>query len=305
VVAVAFTVLVMPNTWHHPLAGAFEYLAYPIRRRGMLFSTAYFGRMYRDDLPWHYADVMTLITAPPLVLIALPAAALARGRLRRLLAPVGFALAFWIVLVHLPRTPRHDEVRQFVSACALLGLVAWAGIVATLERIAASRAWLSEHRTACRAAATAACLAAAAILFATVARAHPHELSYYNRMIGGVRGAEAAGMELSLYFEALNRDGLAAIERHTRPGQTIYMRPAWPGLLTTYAAHGVLRADIGLLPPNTDQRPDWLLLVRRRFITDEGYYLAVPATYEVRYDGVSLLKLVRLDDAERVTGVHP
>jgi len=286
-----FVVIASPHLWHHPITGALSYLQYPLQRQAVPFSTAYFGKLYRNDLPWHYFFVMSAITLPPLVLIALPAAALVRGELRRLLVPVGFALAFWLVLVHLPNTPRHDEVRQFVSVYPLIGLVAWAGLLAGLRHIAEkSPRWASPRVAA------AACITAIALLGATVARAHPYELSSYNALIGGVRGAERKGMELSLYFEAVDRRVLAALGRYPRPGQTLFMSPYWPPLLEQYVAHGALRSPLLLLPQRTKERPDWLLLVRRRYLFDDRVFLALPAVYEVRYDGVSLVKVVRTAD---------
>ena len=300
--ALLFVVIVSPHLWHHPLAGVLSYVQYPLQRQAVPFSTAYFGRLYRNDLPWHYFFVMSAITMPPLVLALLPAAALARGELRKLLAPIGFAVAFWLVLVHLPNTPRHDEVRQFLSVYPLLGIVAWAGLVAALERVGRERPrWRSP-----RVAATAGALAVS-VLAATVARAHPFELSSYNGFIGGVRGAERAGMEMTLYFESVDRGVLRALERYPRPGETLFMSPFWPALFETYVQHDVLHSPLALLPQHPDERPDWLLLVRRRYIFDDKLFLALPAVYEVRYDGVPLVKLVRIADvpARTPTGPRP
>lgn len=289
--ALLFVVIASPHLWHHPIVGALSYLQYPLQRQAVPFSTAYFGKLYRNDLPWHYFFVMSAITMPPLVLVLLPAAALARGELRKLLAPVGFAVAFWLVLVHLPNTPRHDEVRQFLSVYPLLGIVAWAGLVASLERAGRERPpWRSPRIAA------GACAAAVLLLAATVTRAHPFELSSYNGFIGGVRGAERAGMEMSLYFEAVDRGVLRALERYPRPGETLFMSPFWPALLETYVQHDVLHSPLALLPQHTDERPDWLLLVRRRYLFDDKLFLMLPAVYEVRYDGVPLVKLVRTAD---------
>lgn len=289
--ALLFVVMVSPHLWHHPLDGVLAYLRYPLQRQAVPFSTAYFGKLYRNDLPWHYFFVMSAITMPPLVLVLLPAAALARGELRKLLVPVAFAVAFWLVLVHLPNTPRHDEVRQFLSVYPLLGIAAWAGLVAALERAGRERArWRSPRIAA------VACGAAVMLLAATVARAHPFELSSYNGFIGGVRGAERAGMEMTLYFEAVDRGVLRALERYPRPGETLFMSPFWPALFETYVQHDVLHSPLALLPQRTHERPDWLLLVRRRYLFDDQLFLMLPAVYEVRYDGVPLVKLVRTAD---------
>ena len=292
--ALAFVVITSPQHWHHPLQGAIEYLSYPLQRQAAPFTVAYFGKLYGNELPWHYFFVMSAITVPPLVIALLPPAVLARGELRRLLAAVAFALGFWLLLVHLPKTPRHDEVRQFLSVYPLLGIVAWIGLLAVLQRIAESRPKWGSPRVA-----AVVCAACALVLGATVARAHPFELSSYNGFIGGVRGAERAGMELSLYFEAVDRGALRALERYPKPGEKLAMAPFWPLLLESYVEHGGLRSALTLLPQQSSERPDWLLLVRRRYVVDERFFLAAPAVYEVSYDGVSLVKVVRLADVGR------
>jgi hypothetical protein len=234
---------------------------------------------------------MSLVTLPPLVLLLLPTSALATHAARRLLTPVLFSLGLWLVLVHLPGAPRHDEVRQFVSVYPLLGLAAWAGLLGTAARLAESKPREGDPRVV-----AAACLLAIALLVAPVARAHPFELSYYNSTIGGVRGAERYGMELSLYFEAVDRGTLAALNHHVRPGQTLFMSPHWPALLQAYADHGLLNTPMLLLPARPEERPDWLLLLRRRYLIDDRQFVAMPAVHEVRYEGVSLVKLVRTAD---------
>lgn len=292
--ALAFVVIASPQVWHHPLDGALAYLRYPLQREAMPFSTTYLGGVYRNDLPWQYFLVMSLITVPPLVLVLAPWSVLVRGAARRLLLPIGFALGFWLVLVHLPKTPRHDEVRQFLSVYPLLGILAWMGLLAILDRLCAARPRWATPRVA-----AAVCLLATAVLANGVARAHPYELSHYNALIGGLRGAEQAGMEITLYFEAVDRDLLAALDRNARPGETLYMSPYWPSLLERYVEHGALNTPLVLLPQQTDERPDWLLLVRRRHVFDDRKFLALPAFYEVRYDGVPLVKLVRTADLGR------
>jgi 4-amino-4-deoxy-L-arabinose transferase-like glycosyltransferase len=286
--ALAFVVAASPHTWHRPVAGVLDYLLYPLSRESIPITTTYFGRLYTSDLPWHYFGVMTLVTFP-LVLVPLLAGLLwARGEERRLVVPVSFALGFWLVLVHLPMTPRHDEVRQFLSVYPLLGIVAWAGLLGLLRQARRERPhWPRGRATA------VACAVPVALLALVLLRTHPFELSYYNATIGGVRGAERRGMELSLYFEAIDRDCLDALERHLRPGDKLLVSPPWPPLLPEYARHGALRLPpIFLLPSDTTERPDWLLLVRRRNAFDDRQFVTLPGVYERRFDGVSMVKLV-------------
>jgi hypothetical protein len=52
-------------------------------------------------------------------------------------------------------------------------------------------------------------------------RYHPHQLSYFNGLIGGVSGAYARGLEVTTQKEALNRRVLADLAREIPPGTVI------------------------------------------------------------------------------------
>lgn len=135
--ALVFFVATSPDHWHHPVEGIASYLTYPFTRSSVPIATFYEGKIFSFALPWHYFDVMTAVTTPLPILLALPFAPWARAQ-RTLHAALAFPLAFWLLLVHLPNTPRHDGVRQFLAVMPLLGAVATLGFLGLAERLNAA-----------------------------------------------------------------------------------------------------------------------------------------------------------------------
>jgi len=99
-------------------------------------------------------------------------------------------------------------------------------------------------------------------------------------------------METTYFLESIGPAMLRAIDANVAKGRSLYMAPSWMELLQLYRQHGMLRSDFVLLPILTNVRPDYFLIVRRRALIDDDWYVRQPAIYEVSYEGVSLAKLV-------------
>lgn len=281
-----FMIAVSPEKWRHPLSGIGQFVTYPLTRSSIPISTMYLGRGYAFHLPWHYFLFMSLVTYPVALWLLLPGLISCPKTIRNPLLPIAIALAAWLVLVHLPNTPRHDGVRQFLSVYPLLALLSLGGlmgILALLEadspRLARCGRWLWPA-------------ALASLLATTVWRNHPHELSYYNAFIGGIRGAERSGMELTYYLESVDPGLIASLNENLEGGKTIAIFPYWPELLAAYHQKGVLRAGFRILTEASAEIPDYLLVFRRRGVVKDAWYESLIPLYEVNYDGVSLTKLV-------------
>jgi len=280
-------VLVSPDKWRSPATAALQYLTYPFMRESIPIYTFYLGEVYPFHLPWHYFDFMTAITVPPALWLFLFGWRNIPPALRGAAQSCGVSLAFWIVLMHLPNTPRHDGVREFLSVFPLLGILFWAGLQGVARRIEET-SYREPRGKWASVLGTTAGIALALITFLS----HPHELSYYNGLIGGIRGAEQAGMETTYFLESIGPAMLRAIDANVAKGRSLYMAPSWMELLQLYRQHGMLRSDFVLLPMLTNVRPDYFLIVRRRALIDDDWYVRQPAIYEVSYEGVSLAKLV-------------
>ena len=77
---------------------------------------------------------------------------------------------------------------------------------------------------------------------------HPYELSYYNELIGGPRGASRAGFELSYWYEPFNDRTIAEINERLPRGATVdFLNPmSTPETFAELQALGHLRGDIKL-----------------------------------------------------------
>ena len=171
-------------------------------RRGALpdIRIFYLGQTYEYSLPWHNAWVLIAVTVPATLLAAALVGvlyALATARRDRL------PLFFLLQLVTLPvlrmlPTPAHDGVRLFLPTFFFLAALAGWGTVWAADLLAR---WSHRRRNAMRAVLAMAVLLPAAWQLIKV---HPFELSYYNELIGGPRGAWRRGFELTYWYDAFN-----------------------------------------------------------------------------------------------------
>lgn len=293
--AVGFIILISPDMWGHPFAHAAQFLIYPFTRPTIIkISTFYLGTSYPLYLPWHYFGVMSFVTYPVVLWAVMGGLIYLRRIERTVLSPVLFCLGFWLILVHLPITPKHDGVRQFLSVYPLLALCSWAGLLGILARInkeisSPNIRYFKKGLVLC----------VLGVLGTGVWQCHPFELSYYNAFIGGIQGAERAGMEMTYWLDSGNRDFIRALDEYLVDGAKLYIAPHWPLVLQSYSQHGILHGTFTFLAPTVPAKyADYVILFRRRAVVDdESEYIPFPALTEVTYDGVSLAKFIRGDSA--------
>ncbi|TFG62581.1 MAG: hypothetical protein E4H28_07470 [Gemmatimonadales bacterium] len=183
-----------PVLWVAPTIGLNDYFGAGVGRATddmTRLRTEYFGRIHVFRPPWHYVWVWTAIVLPPSFLVGI-APALASLR-RNWIVPfcllnIGVLYAAFL----LPSAPMHDGVRLLLPVlpfqCVLVG-VGGLRLVAFLETrfSEAARPWLE----------ALVVIAAIAPAAATSISIHPYQLSYVNFLVGGVRGAEARGLEVT------------------------------------------------------------------------------------------------------------
>ncbi|MGE5754349.1 MAG: glycosyltransferase family 39 protein, partial [Planctomycetaceae bacterium] len=244
-----------PAWWREALPRLAHYARLGTARRGALpdIQILYFGQTYEYSLPWHNAWVLIAITVPASILAAAVAgvlvAVLRVGRDR-------LPLFFLVNLVTLPvtrmlPTPAHDGVRLFLPTFFFLaGLAGWGavGLADGLARLLRARAVMF------RGAAAALVLVPAAWQLIKI---HPFELSYYNELVGGPRGAWDAGFELAYWYDAFNDRTLAALNQELPPGATVdTLNPlSNPPTFFELQALGELRGDIILGARSPDEFP--------------------------------------------------
>jgi hypothetical protein len=94
-------------------------------------------------------------------------------------------------------------------------------------------------------------------------RIHPYELSYYNELIGGPRGAWERGFELSYWYDAFNDQVIDDLNRRLPPGAKVdflnEMTKTAAGTFYLRKDLGALRGDIILGRPDRPFPFVWLL----------------------------------------------
>jgi hypothetical protein len=226
----ALTVGLYPILWHDPLGEFRQALVlmsnFP-NQNPVLYQGSY---ILPQQLPWHYLPIWIGITTPPayLLLTALGAAATFAGWLkqpRRLLAVEStpwLAVSLWLfapwLAVLLLGSALYDGWRQmFFIYPALLAFSVrgWGGLAGTLSSRAGNRPagkWLAGLALA------AALLPAAAWM----AREHPYQNLYFNRLAGKDMQTVKMNFELD-YWGLSHREGLEALLRlDPRPRIKIY-----------------------------------------------------------------------------------
>ncbi|MFQ5890063.1 MAG: glycosyltransferase family 39 protein [Gemmatimonadota bacterium] len=210
-----------PALWVGPVEGIREYLATGVNRsadEAAQIVTEYFGELYVFRAPWHYPFVWTAIVVPIPILLAM-AAGLSRWRGSRLvpLTLLNAVVLYGALLV--PAAPLHDGIRLFLPLFPFLCVLSGIGCGALSD-------WITR-----RSAATGASgdLVGALVFLALFAlpglrtvQYHPHQLSYFNVLIGGIRGAAARGLEVTNLKEALSPSVLAELRERIPPDAVIH-----------------------------------------------------------------------------------
>ncbi len=231
-----------PYLWPDPIGRAAEHLRYIGLRKGI-------------TRPESIAPVLgAIFGTTPLVILGLFACGLVPcfqrawhgDRLARM-------LLLWLPAVLgrylLPASVNFDGVRHFLelfpAVAAIAGLGAATLIAAFLGRLPTQRPVLLKS--------TAVCL----LLLTTatdVLRAHPFQIAYWNRAVGGLAGARAAGTpQAGDYWGLSYRDGLAWLNANAEPDSLLAV-PVIEHAVYLQAPER-LRRDIGLLDLTTPFSP--------------------------------------------------
>jgi hypothetical protein len=235
-----------PAWWRETLPRLAHYYTLTSNRRGALpdIQILYFGQIYEYSLPWHNAWVLIGITVPATILLAGAIGLLwGLGRVRTDRVPLYFLIHFLTLpVLRMMPTPAHDGVRLFLPTFFFLAAFAGWGTIAVAKLLG----------RAVRLPAPAAALAAGLLVLVPAAvdliQVHPFELSYYNSLIGGPRGAWRSGFELTYWFDSFNDQTLEEINLKLPRDALVQM----PNVLTNPPTFqelqtlGALRGDIRL-----------------------------------------------------------
>lgn len=227
-VGIGLFLLGWPWLWIDPERHVSEYLGRGVERATVY--CFYLGTRFADvDVPCHYPFVLFGVTVP----VGLHGLALAgclrsagtaasdeqvvgvaAGRPRSVLLTLSVAsvLAFFAV----PGLANYDGERLFLTVFPLWGVLAGSGAHWLMERLA--------QRTSRR---VAASLVACFVLLQGygVFAMHPCQLSYYNLLVGGLRGADRLGFERTYWGDSITRPLLEQLVAEAPRGATVDVAP--------------------------------------------------------------------------------
>jgi hypothetical protein len=259
-VAPVAMVAVNPHLWHQPMARFFQFLAESAGRTGRPgtdFLVFFLGEYHRSaTLPWYYAGLMMAATIPESTLaLALLGGVTRMGRPRHEVRALFAANAIAIVGVGLvPGATLHDVTRLLLPALPFVTALAGCGLGRLSELAGAGLApWAARHGIRHARVKLAAAVGALALTVPVLDLIlyHPYQLSYFNRLVGGVRGAHARGLEVTAMMEAFTPRFLGFLNAEI-PRDAVLNASFANFMFMYYQKQGKLRPDIRL-----SDRPDY------------------------------------------------
>ncbi len=232
-----------PWLWLDPVLHFREYFARTTGRA--ILNCYYLGQVWADkDVPWHYPFVMFAVTVP--IGLHLLGVIGALGKLTRsvsegLLTPAPrsrfglvcepreqlllAAVLFPLVLFALPGVAVYDGERLFLVSYPMWAVLIGRGAevaMSHLRRKAELGQWRFAASRSIRGAILASCLLTQSI---GVIVMHPCQLSYYNLLVGGSRGADWLGFERTYWGDSVTRSFLRRVAASVSEGDTIAVSP--------------------------------------------------------------------------------
>ena len=298
-VAIGLFVAMNPPLWQHPIDGLWRFFELNLTRgRQFNISTQFFGRMYNLDhpLPWYNPLVWLAITVSPMSLVfGVLGIYITMRRWEQDRAGI-LLVCNWGILIAaraLPLAPPHDAERLILPSFAFFAALVGVGFGRALYR----ESLLKPDRIVAQGwARVALVITLAAATFDAVSY-FPHNLSYYNRLIGGLRGATALGMEPTYYWDSLDATALAWLRENTGEEDWIAFAAAPPRnvqLLTRW----------NLLPPRpgAPRSPKWYVIQRRPSAwrpRDQWLIDHEQPAYQSTFAGVPLLDIYSAESYAR------
>lgn len=301
-VALGVFVALNPPLWHEPVAGLRTFFELNLGRgnhRGLNITTQFFGRMYDLDhpLPFYNTLVWTLIVVSPMSLALAGVGIVATVRRWRIDPTSMLLVLLWGTLVVVratPWAPPHDGIRLFLPSFAFLAALAGVGAGRGLYR----ETLYSPEKIVAQGWAKVAIGIALTMGTLDAVSYFPHGLSFYNRLIGGIRGATSLGMEPTYWWDALDGEALDWLNEHTGPDEKVAFAAAPPKNLELLKRWGRLKHV-----PSDPGKFRWYVLQRRPSAwsaVDRRLIERAMPVYRKTLKGVPLLDIYDYADYERM-----
>lgn len=239
--------------------------------------------------PWHYPFILTLTTVPLITLIPFFIGLVwILIRPSRIYGWILFNALFPLAVSAFPSTPKYDGVRLFLPAFPFICLIAGIGIwkiAGIAKRVRLEKIFYFLFA-----------FLFALTLYFSIVKIHPYQSSYFNELVGGLRGAQKMGLETECWGNAYI-GVLPWMNDH--PDQTfwIYMADIEPRILCgfdLYKQDGLLKQSVKL---DSRQNSDYLvLLIRQGFFNEEMWkiYRTQKPVFSVHVSGADLVSIYAL-----------
>jgi hypothetical protein len=282
VLACLLIIALTPEHWGSPTTALKEYFFYLAKRKKeFLVHVFYLGNLHGEYLPWHYFPVLSLITLP-LPHLFFSAVILFGKKMetidKKLFIAILPAIVFWLIIGITPFSPKHDGVRQFLPFFPFIGIVAWLGLRVLMREVTTGRLLVLAVATGS--------------IMINKKELQNFPRTYYNSLIGGLAGAEEAGLEILYWLEILTPEMQDWINKNTSPGDTIAILPPWVPLLKIHQQRGLLKSDLVIIENNFHEAK-YLLVANARNEIRRDFYKNLTPVWEIRKEGVSLAKVVK------------
>ena len=263
-------VATQPYLWHQTGLRVLEFLYEGISRGyrletnfGVFFSNQF---LYSNQLPWYYPFFLVGVTTSEsiLILALLGMTSLVWSRERRSAVVLLLANAAFVLMLGLmPGAVLHDGVRQMLSALPFVVALASAGffmLTTWLLKIARRSEALRQLTNVESKLAGLLVLSFCSLSLSDLYFYHPFQLSYYNRFVGGLRGAYERGLEVTYFMEAITPNFVRALNDNLPKNAAVYASVS-KFIFTYYQKEGQLRPDIRI---SDGRQFDFYFLLNRR-----------------------------------------
>ena len=236
-----------PWLWPDPLVRAENFVGYHLDH--FAIPVFYLGAIW-DEAPFHYPFVTMLVTVPAVTLFVAAAGALGlvSGPRRKVTLFFAASALLPLVVVALPGVPKYDGVRLFLPAFPFLCLLSGEGLAQLASRV--------RMRVAARVVWGGYLIALLLTVGPVLRLVHPYEISYFNLLAGGYRGAVAHGFDADYWGGSY----AALLQWMKEEGESAY----WMPIATRLGIHYL---ETGALPPSVRfadrAESDYLVLLMR------------------------------------------
>ncbi len=299
-------VSLQPYLWHKTLPRIAMFL-YDGVSRGyrpeVNFAVFFYNKIYATStLPWYYPFFMTAVSIPETILLAslIGLIALAWVKQRQgVMVLFLFNAVFILSMGLLPGAVLHDVNRLMLPVLPFLGGLASWGIFVLVRTVTDQSQKLTILQGVKNLRGKLIGVIFLLVLFQPVLDLliyHPYQLSYYNRLVGGIRGAYQRGLEVTYFMEALTPEFLRFLNKELPPNAVINASVS-NFMLNYYQKENRLRRDIRI----TDSGDfDYYILLTRQSVLSQADRLLIynnPRPYtSMLLDGVPLVSVYKVKD---------